>query len=102
MQRSPFRLSPTADYNQSMQFRLRTLLIVLALGPPLLAVAWYIMPGLTHRKSGVFLSASILVAIVVLAYSVLATKSHVATLAFKPPSWHIVALWLCECGGLWG
>jgi hypothetical protein len=32
-----------------MRYRLRTLMIVLALGPPLLAVAWYLladMPGL--------------------------------------------------------
>jgi hypothetical protein len=37
------RFAAIKDYNTRMRYRLRTLLIVLALGPPALAGAWWAM-----------------------------------------------------------
>ena len=43
-----------------MRYRLRTLLIVVALGPPLIAVAWWVAEATiaAHRKPAVTLPAT--------------------------------------------
>jgi hypothetical protein len=45
-----FRPNATTHYNNLMRFRLRTLLIVLALGPPVLAVVIYVWAMLSGYK----------------------------------------------------
>jgi hypothetical protein len=43
-------------FNPAMQFRLRTLLILLAIGPPVLAGLWFI----THSIIGILIWAALL------------------------------------------